>query len=158
MTAFLSSGGEMRILLVEDEFLLGGLMAELLSEAGHRVSGPAASINEALAYLAADAPQAALVDLELRGGESGLKLASELAARGIPTVFVTGQPALARANRSLGLGLVSKPYLPATLVAVVSWLETAGQGVARPPRGFEAFDAGCWPLARQSPPLAALAG
>ena len=131
----------MRILVVEDEFLLAALIADTLTAAGHEVSGPAARIGEALQLTEANGPEMAIVDLELRGGDSGIELARELQARGIPSVFATGQKGLARANRGLALGLVPKPYLPATLLLVVSWVEAAREGMqpARAPRGFEPF-------------------
>src|SRR6185295_13072476 len=86
----------------------------------------------------ARAQDLALVDIELRRGESGLPLAQELRQRGIPSIFVTGQPRLARAHRALALGLIGKPYLPSQVVSALSWIAAARSG--QPPSGFELFD------------------
>ena len=131
----------MDILIVEDEFLLGLLLAEALGDVGHRVLGPASCRAEALGLLTDRAPRLALVDLELRGGESGIELATELRRHGVPCVFTTGQPNKARAHRELALGLVAKPYNPMTILEVVRYLEAlhAGERPARVPRGLEPF-------------------
>jgi two-component system, response regulator PdtaR len=132
----------MDILIVEDEFLLGLLVADALGDVGHRVLGPASCRAEALALLTDRAPHLALVDIELRGGESGIELAAELRRHGVPCVFATGQPARARAHRELARGLVAKPYNPMTILEVVRYFEAlhAGGRPARVPRGLEPFD------------------
>ena len=131
----------MDILIVEDEFLLGLLLTEALGDVGHRVLGPASCRAEALGLLTDGPPRLALVDLELRGGESGIELATELRRHGVPCVFTTGQPARARAHRELALGLVPKPYNPMTILEVVRYFEAlhAGERPARVPRGLEPF-------------------
>jgi len=43
-----------------------------LTDAGHRVLGPASCRPEATALLASQLPQLAFVDIELRGGDSGI--------------------------------------------------------------------------------------
>jgi DNA-binding response OmpR family regulator len=136
----------MRVLIVEDEFLLGALLAETLLDAGHEVSGPAAHELEALGFADATMPDLALVDIELRGGESGVEVARALLRRGVPSIFVTGQTRQARTNHALALGLVAKPYTPTSLIAVLAWVEAARSGLrkGRPPRGFEPFDSSIW--------------
>jgi DNA-binding response OmpR family regulator len=142
----------MDILIVEDDFLLGLSLAEALHEGGHRVLGPASCRVEALGLLAGEAPQLALVDIELRGGDSGIELAAELRRRGVPCVFATGQPEKAREHRGLALGLLAKPYSPAMAVAAAHYIAAsyAGEPPARVPAGLELFSAAAWPaLARR---------
>jgi CheY-like chemotaxis protein len=131
----------MDILIVEDEALLGLLLGDALTDVGHRVLGPAADAAEAMARLGEGTPHLAFVDIELRGGDSGIKVAHDLHQRGVPCVFATGQPERARAHRELALGLVCKPYNPMTIVEVARYIAAiaAGDRVARPPRGFENF-------------------
>lgn len=131
----------MDILIIEDEILLGLLLADALVDVGHRVLGPASCRAEALGFVSEGIPHLALVDIELRGGESGIELAMELGRRGVPCVFTTGQPARARAHRELALGLVAKPYSPATILEVVRYFEAlhAGRRPAAVPRGLERF-------------------
>jgi CheY-like chemotaxis protein len=77
-----------RVLLVEDEAMIGIMMRELLSEYGMFVVGPCCSLKEALAEASAEF-DAAFLDLNL-GGELVYPVAASLAERGIPFVFVTG--------------------------------------------------------------------
>jgi len=130
----------MDILIVEDEILLGLLLAEALADAGHRALGPASCRTEALDLAAAN-PQLALVDIELRDGESGIELAKELARRGVPCLFATAQPEKARQHRTAALGLIAKPCSPAALIEAVRYVEAllAGERPAARPRGLELF-------------------
>jgi PAS domain S-box-containing protein len=84
----LPSGTMKRVLLVEDEAMIGIMMRELLSEYGMFVVGPCCSLKEALAEASAEF-DAAFLDLNL-GGELVYPVAASLAERGIPFVFVTG--------------------------------------------------------------------
>jgi DNA-binding response OmpR family regulator len=131
----------MDILIVEDEMLLGLLLAEVLTDVGHRVLGPASCRAEAIELLADRTPHLAFVDIELRGSESGIELAAELRRYGVACVFATGQPGRARKHRELALGLVPKPYNPTTIIEVVRYFDTllAGAHPPRVPRGLELF-------------------
>jgi two-component system, response regulator PdtaR len=115
---------------------------------GHRTLGPASCRAEAVGLLAEGAPHLAFVDIELRGGESGIELAAELQRRGVPCIFATGQPGRAREHRALALGLVPKPYNPLTILDVVRYFEalSAGQRPAHVPRGLELFGADALPV------------
>src|SRR6266568_4114539 len=103
----------MDIVIVEDEILLGLLLADALTDVGHRVLGPASCRAEALGLVSDRTPHLALVDIELRDGESGIELAAELRRHGVACVFTTGQPVGARAHR--GLELFGPDALPVSL-------------------------------------------
>lgn len=78
-----------RILLVEDEMLVGLEMRHALAETGADVIGPVSTASEA-ARLADEANvSAAVLDVNL-GGDMIDPVAARLLARGIPFVFVTG--------------------------------------------------------------------
>src|SRR5256885_10845337 len=132
----------MDILIIEDEFLLGVLLADALTDAGHRVRGPASCRAEAIALLADQLPQLAFVDIELRGGDSGIELATELKRRGVPCVFATGQPERAREHRAQALGLIAKPYHPMSLSEAARYFEArlAGGPPPRAPRTPQLFE------------------
>lgn len=69
--ANLSEGGRtMRVLIVEDEFLIASLLEAIVEEQGHEQLGPVSTVEQALAY----APRAdiALVDLGLADGNRGV--------------------------------------------------------------------------------------
>src|SRR5919199_4150931 len=61
----------MVILLVEDDFLIAMTMQDALEAVGYKVVGPAATVAEALRLVETRRPDLALVDITLRGGDSG---------------------------------------------------------------------------------------
>ncbi|WP_076070248.1 response regulator [Sphingomonas montana] len=82
----------LRILVVEDDFLLGLDLATMLEHAGAEVVGPVISVQEALDALD-PLPDIATLDVQL-GEETSFPIADTLAQRGIPFVFATGAATL----------------------------------------------------------------
>src|ERR1700690_275360 len=78
-----------RVLVVEDEMIVAWLLEDMLAELGCAVLGPAASVNQALAIIEAEAIDVAVLDVNLNG-QMSYPIADALAARGLPFVFVTG--------------------------------------------------------------------
>jgi PAS domain S-box-containing protein len=78
-----------RLLLVEDEALIGLMMKDVLTELGFQVVGPLTRIRDAIDILGSEPIHAAVLDVNLRE-ELIYPLADEIAGRGIPFVFVTG--------------------------------------------------------------------
>ena len=76
------------VLVVEDEALVALDMEETLKAAGLHVMGPAASVAEAMALLEAGTPDAAILDLNLRG-ELVTPVARKLREIGVPFVLAT---------------------------------------------------------------------
>ena len=79
-----------RILIVEDEFLVGLNIQTILSGAGFDVSGPAVNVTAALQLISDDGFNAAVLDVNLGNGETSGRIAVTLSAQGIPFVLVTG--------------------------------------------------------------------
>jgi CheY-like chemotaxis protein len=79
----------LRVLVVEDESIVSFLIEDMLKELGCRVIGNAMGVREALALLAEKKPDAAVLDVNLRG-EMAFPIAERLQAELIPFVFVTG--------------------------------------------------------------------
>ena len=78
-----------RVLVVEDEFLLAMELETLLEQRGCTVLGPVPSVGQALAMLDRGQPEAALLDVNLKG-ERATPLAAALQDRGVPFVLITG--------------------------------------------------------------------
>ena len=82
-----------RVLVVEDEAIIGMLLEDELLRAGADVIGPACSVKEALELInqmAADGGlSAAVLDINLEG-ETVSPVADRLAALSVPFVFATG--------------------------------------------------------------------
>ena len=115
----------MKILVVEDDMLIGFMLEAELTEAGHQVIGPARTLERALSLATATAPELALVNIDLKDGGNGVELARALLeVVNCPSLFVSGNVMEARKARDAALGFVAKPYSPA---AVVESVEVAAQ-------------------------------
>jgi DNA-binding response OmpR family regulator len=79
----------LKILVVEDEFLVASLIQDVLEDAGCVVSGPIPRLSEAIVAARADDCDAAVLDVNL-GGDRVFPVAEELSRRHIPFVVVTG--------------------------------------------------------------------
>src|SRR3954451_1278855 len=94
-----------KVLVVEDEFMIALDLEQALRDHGYSVLGPAASAGDALGLLELERPDAATLDVRLKGGRV-TPVAERLAAAGIPFVLLTScgegelpEPALRAAPR-----------------------------------------------------------
>ncbi len=78
----------MRILLVEDEFLLAHAMEAALGALGFDVVGPYSGVNEAVAAIRTETVECAILDINLCG-ELSYPVAQELASRHVPFIFAS---------------------------------------------------------------------
>src|SRR4030095_14389335 len=103
----------MVVLVVEDEAIIAYCSAAMLEDAGHAVLGTAHTAGEAL--------QVALVDIDLESPGAGIGLARHLRAHyDTAIVFTTGRTDMANAHSDMAVGVISKPYDPAELPAIVA--------------------------------------
>ncbi|MBT2246804.1 MULTISPECIES: response regulator [Sphingobium] len=85
-----SSLSGLRILVIEDEYMLADDLRTELGDAGASVVGPVGTLGEALDLIRSQAElDAAVVDVNL-GGESGIPAVEALVARSVPIVLATG--------------------------------------------------------------------
>lgn len=78
------------ILIVEDEPLIAMMIEDFLEVLDKTVAGSADTVEAALGIIAGGGVDAAILDVNLRGGEKSFPIADALAGRGIPFVFATG--------------------------------------------------------------------
>ena len=118
-----------RVLLVEDELLVGMELESLLQRQGCAVLGPASTVDRALVLLEHEQPDAALLDLNLNG-QPASALAVALKTRGVPFVLVTGYGEAQSSEPELqGAPRVDKPVNYHALVrALAHVLEAASRG------------------------------
>jgi len=110
-----SSGAiKRRVLVVEDELLIGDLLEGMIAELGHQVVAVVPRVAEALAAIAHETFDFAIVDVRLHG-EISLPVADALMAKGVLFVFVTGlgESVLPESYRTLPL--LRKPFTKADL-------------------------------------------
>jgi DNA-binding response OmpR family regulator len=129
MTATVGRGHRMResrrILVVEDDFLVATLLAEILESGGWQVVGPVARLATALDAAVSEGFDAAVLDVNL-GGETVYPVAEALDARGVPFLFVTASGREALPPLFCGRPHLGKPFAPGELIGTVARL------IARP--------------------------
>ncbi|MBV9420322.1 MAG: response regulator [Alphaproteobacteria bacterium] len=99
----------LRILVLEDEALIGMATSELIEELGHSVVGPFLNLAVAREALAGQL-DAAILDVNL-GQEEAYPAAQVLADRGIPFIFMTGYSPDALDKRFREYPILQKPIM-----------------------------------------------
>ena len=107
-----------RVLVVEDDALLGLDIANQLTDAGLEVVGPATSVAKALGLLGEVSCNVAVLDVNL-GSETAEPVARELRARGTPFVVLSGYSSAQHPPGFHGAPLLSKPARPDDLLALL---------------------------------------
>jgi DNA-binding response OmpR family regulator len=116
-----------RILVVEDDFLVATLLAEILESAGWEVAGPVDRLAAALDSARGESLDAAVLDIDL-GGEAVYPVAEMLDTRRIPFVFVTGSDRAALPPAFCRRPHLGKPFAPRELVGTVARLMAGAAG------------------------------
>lgn len=106
---------DLSVLIVEDQYLVARDLARTLREAGAVIVGPAQDMAHARELLASADPAGAILDINLADGTS-YALADELAARGVPYLFVTGYGNAAIEPRYRHVPMISKPFTDDALI------------------------------------------
>ena len=78
-----------RVLVLEDEWLIAAQIEAALNAGGYEVIGPVGHIDEALALLNLQAPDAAVLDINVHG-ERSFRVAERLCEIATPFVFLSG--------------------------------------------------------------------
>lgn len=120
-----------RVLVVEDEMLVAWPLEDILVELGCMVIGPAASVNQALAMIEANAIDVAVLDVNLNG-EMSYPVADALAARGVPFVFVTGYDKDRMLEGYRNCPVLQKPFHRAELSTTLERLLTPNDPTGEP--------------------------
>jgi DNA-binding response OmpR family regulator len=110
-----------RNLGVEDEPLLAMMLEDFLDMLGHEVAGAADCVDGALAAIDAGQPDDAILDVNLRGGETCWPVADRLVERDVPFVLATGGSGNSIVERYRDRPTLDKPF---TMVGVKRVLAT----------------------------------
>ena len=137
-------GKSLRILVVEDEVLVAMLIEDALTLYEHKVVGVAENVAGAMMIAMREPIDLALCDIRLADGDSGVEAAAQLAAFGIPSLYLSGN-CPARTDNPLVVGYMAKPFPTAALGRAVIAAHAVAQG-AQPramPTGMQLYDHGC---------------
>jgi PAS domain S-box-containing protein len=117
-----------RILIVEDELLVGMEMSHALSAEGWEVMGPVGTVEEAFELLAGDLPpDAAILDINLNG-QMVYPVADLLRNRGIPYLFCSGYEVAPTDQRYQSSTIIKKPTNLQHLVSELTHLMNGPDG------------------------------
>jgi len=110
----------LRVLVVEDEFLVAAEIAGILEDAGHSVLGPVGSVDAATALLQGEAkPDMAIIDVNLRG-QSAAPLVDRMRVLGVPFCVCTGyRSSDLRTSFGDDVMTLQKPVTPTNLLRVI---------------------------------------
>jgi DNA-binding response OmpR family regulator len=107
------------VLVVEDDAMIGMLLAEMLGEMGYDVCAIAATEEDAVADAARCNPGLMIVDEQLLEG-SGLSAVERIhRTRRVPCVFISGAPTYPRRP---GATVLQKPFLEEDLVRAIQYV------------------------------------
>ncbi len=114
---------EARILIVEDDGIIGRHIQNILNRLGYRVLGVASSGQEAIELTNQQVPDLILMDISLQGDMDGVDVADFIRRRfDIPIVYLTAyndEATLRRAKISDPFGYILKPFDERTLHATI---------------------------------------
>jgi DNA-binding response OmpR family regulator len=106
----------LRVLVVEDDALLGFFLGEMIEGMGHSVCAIEATEGDAVKAAARLRPDIMIVDAQLREGSGVAAVEQILLAGFVPHVFVSG--AKVQALRT-GAVLIHKPFLEGDLAQAI---------------------------------------
>jgi two-component system, response regulator PdtaR len=116
---------KLRVLIVEDNGLIAGLLAELIEAIGHEVCGIESSETGAVAAARRLAPDLMIVDAQLNQG-SGIAAVEQIARDGpVPHIFVSGDAAAVRLLRPQAT-VLQKPYFELDLLIAINAAQGSG--------------------------------
>ena len=110
------------VLIIEDEPLIAMDIEDIVTSLGHRCMGVARTKDEATSVVGDKFPGLVLADIQLADGSSGIDAVNDLLKRfEAPVIFITAYPErLLTGDRPEPTFLLTKPFQPATLKAVIS--------------------------------------
>jgi DNA-binding response OmpR family regulator len=111
----------MRVLIAEDEFLVGVQLEEDLRSAGCAIVGPFSTLETATQAARCERFDLAILDINLNG-DMVYPLADELSARDVPFIFLSGYISADLPERFRESPQITKPHDP---VALIKEIQTA---------------------------------
>ena len=119
----------LNILVVEDDYLIGTLLSEMLIGLGHTVCAVERTETSAVAAAARHHPDLMIVDAHLGNGSGIAAMETILHDRFVPHVFVTGDKLQTQVHRP-GDIVIEKPFRERDLVEAISRAIAIGQDIS----------------------------
>ena len=104
---------DLKVLIVEDNFIIQMFLESGIESMGHRVVGAVDNGIDALDLIETKSPNLILLDIGLAGKLSGIEVGEQIKEKyHIPFVYLTGnsdKPTLERASHTKPLHIIKKP-------------------------------------------------
>lgn len=117
-----TTASKARILIVEDDYLVGMTIEETLLDEGHEVLALVTTGEEAVEVGTKLRPELVLMDIRLAGKMTGIEAAIELRAAGIPSLFASAHSdpgTRLSGEEAKPLGWLAKPFTSSGLISAV---------------------------------------
>jgi len=124
MNAPAANATRLRILLVEDEYLIRMLLEDMLADLGYEVAAAAGTLAEASDLAKTVELDLAILDVNIDGAQV-FPIADILVGRGKPFVFVTGYAGNGLPDNFRGRPTLQKPFQIEDLKRILAALVTA---------------------------------
>jgi DNA-binding response OmpR family regulator len=108
----------LRILVVEDEYLIAAELEEAMTKLGAEVVGPVGRLEPALELARGNPLDGAILDVKL-AAETSSSIAQELMARGVPVVLCSGYEPEQMPESLRHLPTIRKPFSPNSFEAAL---------------------------------------
>lgn len=111
-----------KILIVEDEFTVAYQLKSILETAGYEVCGIAVSVPKALALIETHRPGLVMLDIHLKGAQSGIELAHILNDKRVPFIYLSANSSesiLTQAKATRPHGFLVKPFREKDLLVAI---------------------------------------
>lgn len=106
----------LRVLVAEDELIIGTDLCDTVQEAGYLVEGPFDDIAAAALSFQKNKPDLAILDVQLGDGVV-YPLAEQMMAENVPVIFHSGQLTPEEVHRKFPMALaLAKPCPPAEVI------------------------------------------
>lgn len=110
---------QLRVLVAEDELIVGYDLCDTVAEAGYEVEGPYDDLSSAMLAFQKNKPDVAILDVQLGDGIV-YPLAEQMMAENVPVIFHSGRLTPEEvASRYPSARALAKPCPPAAVIASV---------------------------------------
>jgi two-component system, response regulator PdtaR len=119
----------LRVLLVEDQFLIAKQLEAIVSGAGHKVVGIATNREEACALAMSENPDIAFVDVSLADGPTGTEIAQFISDNcDARVLFTTANRRRLPDNFCGAIGIVDKPFTANGILLALNYIISTWSG------------------------------
>jgi two-component system, response regulator PdtaR len=132
----------LKVLIAEDDLMIGDLTGDVLVEQGYEVCGIARTVAEAVVLAWRHKPDLAVIDLRLAEGGLGTEIVAQLAGDfgTLGILYATAHVGQVMQNAAGGHACLAKPYSPANLLRsleIVTEMVARGTASLPFPLGFK---------------------